>query len=70
MNSNVLTWPDAPVKAREVARIIGMSYATVKNWGARGLLDAYRIPVGGQYRYNPAKVKEAFEAGRFANVGR
>lgn len=67
---NTISFPRPLIDARRLAEMIGVSYPTVKLWGAQGRLDALRIRVGSRYRYDPARVEETLKTGRFASVER
>lgn len=65
-----LPFPGSLIDARALARLLGVSYASIKLWGAQGRLDAYRIRVGARFRYDPARVAETLKTGRFADAAR
>lgn len=69
MEGQIIAFPRPLLKIRDLARMLNVSLSTVKAWSAQGRLDAYRIRVGAQYRYDPAKVEARLKTGEFATNG-
>lgn len=67
---NIISFPQPLIGARELARLLGVSYPTIKLWGAKGRLDGLRIKVGARYRYDFAQVEGRLKTGEFASVAR
>lgn len=46
-----------PLNVRETARILGVHENTVRNWEARGIIVAIRLPGSGFRRFPPDEVE-------------
>ncbi|MGH2634864.1 MAG: MerR family transcriptional regulator [Actinomycetota bacterium] len=49
--------PERMLTVRAVAREIGVHENTIRNWEARGVLKAIRLPVSGYRRFDMAQVE-------------
>lgn len=48
---------DPMLNVRETARLLGVHENTIRNWHARGLIYAVRLPGSGYRRFSPDEVR-------------